>query len=689
MIQEPRRQPWLHELDVTVLGTVTCVAGNDGDLGDSPASGLYVDDRRVVRDLRLRYDAPDVRRCERLASHAVGERAVDYLVARSLGTPGPDPTVTLRRTRTLCGLGAHEQLVVSSCALAPVTTTVTVELGGDGLDLASVKAGADSPGLLPVEIGGTGGGWRDASHATRVVAPGADVSAGASGCLVLSWDVTVEPGRQVELSWEVCAERLHPTPFDPGSGAAGVDWSGLEVTSGDRRLDLTVDTSVRDLAGLLQTDPLEHDDVYLAAGSPWYLTLFGRDSIWAARFALPLGTELAGGTLRALARRQGRRHDPATAEAPGKIVHEVRRADPGTGAGGHALPPVYYGTVDATALWVLLLRDAWRWGLPATQVTALRPALDAAVGWLTESVAESRDGFLRYDDPTGTGLSNQGWKDSHDAMRTRSGRVADSPIALLEVQGYAVQAARAAAELLERHWSQPAPELLTWADALAARVRERFWVDDENGAYLAMALDRDGEPVDGVGSNMGHVLGTGLLTPEEDGLVAARLTSPDLLGAFGIGTLGRSNPAYNPIGYHTGSVWVHDTTIAITGLAAAGQDAAAGRAVRSLLEGAMHVGYRLPELYADDPALGSPAPYPASCRPQAWAAASALAMCTTVLGLRPDLPAGRLEIHPLRPSPVGALTVAGIRLGDGRCSVTVDASGDVVDVTAPTGLEIV
>ncbi|HEX4472834.1 MAG TPA: glycogen debranching N-terminal domain-containing protein [Nocardioides sp.] len=692
MTQEPPRQPWLHDLDITVLGTATCVSGADGDLGDSPASGLYVDDRRVVRDLRLSYDG---HRPVRLTSRAVGHRADSYLVARMLGPLGADPTVTVRRTRTLVGLGAEELLVVSSSAQEPIGTTLTVEIGGDGLDLASVKAGGDSPGLLPARATTPGRGeWRDGSHVTRVTAPGATSCVLDSGALALSWEIDVEPGAPVEVGFAVEARRLHPTPFDPGSGALLVDWSAFRVQADDRRLDLTVDTSVLDLTGLLQTDPLDHDDVYLGAGSPWYLTLFGRDSIWAARFGLPLGTQLAGGTLRSLARRQGRQHDLATAEEPGKIVHEVRRADPDGTAGSHALPPVYYGTVDATPLWVLLLHDAWRWGLPTAQVAALDPALEAAVRWIRDSVSASDDGLLRYNDHTGRGLSNQGWKDSHDAMRRRDGSIAVSPIALLEVQGYAVQAARAAADLLGNSdsWEHRAPDqvagLLAWADDLEARVRERFWVTDAEGPYLAMALDRDGQPVDGVASNMGHVVGTGLLTPDEDVLVARRLTSPDLLGQFGIGTLGRANPAYNPIGYHTGSVWVHDSTIGVRGLAAAGQDAAAARTLRALLEGAMHVDFRFPELYAADPALATPAPYPASCRPQAWSAASALAMVTSILGLEPDLPAGRVRLRPLRPSPVGAVSVTGLRLGAGSLSVSLDAEGHVLDVEAPAGLEV-
>jgi glycogen debranching enzyme len=339
-------------------------------------------------------------------------------------------------------------------------------------------------------------------------------------------------------------------------------------------------------------------------------------------------------------------------------------------------------------LWILLLHDAWLWGLPDHVVIGMSGNLRRAVDWLRASADASHDGFLRYNDPTGRGLSNQGWKDSHDAMRRRDGSIGEAPIALLEVQAYAVQAAHAAADLNERLLGESGDELRTWAEALSERVRRHFWVADAEGRYLAMALDRNGTPVDGVASNMGHVLGTGLLTAPESAEVAARLTSPDLLGPFGIGTLGRRNPAYNPIGYHTGSVWVHDATICARGLAADGHAEAAGATLRALLEGAMHFDFRLPELYGADPSIGKPAPYPASCRPQAWSAASAVAMVTTALGLEPDVPCGRLTVRPLRPSPFGALRVSGIRVGEHTVTVEVDSAGRVVSVEAPDSLTV-
>ena len=385
-------------------------------------------------------------------------------------------------------------------------------------------------------------------------------------------------------------------------------------------------------------------EVFLAAGAPWYLTLFGRDSIWAARMLLPIGTELALGTLRALARRQGRSFDTLTGEQPGKILHEVRRQTnyDQTSAKVHTLPPVYYGTIDATPLWVCLLHDAWKWGLPEADVATLLGPLRCCLDWLAGSVRDG-DGFVRYIDESGRGLANQGWKDSSGAIQFRDGRLARPPIALCEVQAYAYEAATAGADLLEafgldgpERWRQLAAEL-------ADRFRSHFWVADEEGPYPAVALQDDGAPVDSLSSNIGHLLGTGLLSPEESALVARRLGGPDLNSGFGLRTLASSSLGYNPFSYHRGSVWPHDTAIAITGLARTGGEEAqrsANLLIEGLLSAAEAFDYRLPELYSGCGKAGRrrPLPYPASCHPQAWTAASSIAVLAAHLGISPDMP---------------------------------------------------
>lgn len=310
-------------------------------------------------------------------------------------------------------------------------------------------------------------------------------------------------------------------------------------------------------------------------------------------------------------------------------------------------------------------------------VRDLLAPLRAAVRWLLEDSCPGDDGLLRYRDTTGSGLANQGWKDSGDSMRAADGSIAQAPIALVEAQAYAVEAARAAARLFEAFGVEGADEIRVWGAALAARVGQRFWVEGSAGRYLAMAIDGRGAPVDGVGSNMGHVLGTGVLDATEAAAVRDVLMSPALTGPLGVSTLSRANPAFNPIGYHTGSIWTHDTAICAWGLAREGFRAEATSLVRALVRVAELCEYRWPELYSGDDVLGRPAPYPASCRPQAWSAASAGVVLSVVLGLDVDVPAGVVRIEPMRPLPFGAVRVEGLRAGPHTFSVDIDADAAV------------
>ncbi|MEO5610204.1 MAG: glycogen debranching N-terminal domain-containing protein [Ornithinibacter sp.] len=683
------RQPWLHHLQTAVRGNATCLSSASGeiDAGWVPgsATGLYVDDRRVVHHLVLTLDGEPP---QQVAADSEGAESVFLLVARNAGDPGADPTVHVHQRLTLVDGGMDVEVEVRSRSMGPVRCTVSLELAGDGAELHEVKAGVAGAPAISARIDPDGRGrWSDARHETVVHAEGAHLAV-RRGVVVAQWSVDLDAGGVSRLTSSIRVKRTSSTPFDAGCGSSAVQWESVTVQAQDSRLSRTVDRSLADLRHLLLSDPDDEHDVFAAAGSPWYLTLFGRDSIWAARMCLPFGTELAGGTLRALARRQGRVDDAALAEQPGKILHEVRRTtfeDP-----GHLhLPPLYYGTVDATPLWVTLLHDAWRWGLPAREVEALADPLRHALGWMKRSTRDSPDGLLRYVDESGVGLSNQGWKDSGDAMRRADGSIAQGPIALVETQAYAVEAALGAAAILEDVLGVTGDAWREWANALAQRVRDTFWVGEGGQRYLAMALDGQGLPIDGVGSNMGHALGTGLLSKDEDAVVARRMAQPDLLGPLGIGTLSRHNPAYNPLGYHTGSVWTHDSAIGAWGLARTGHGATSAQVLRSLVDVAAASGYRWPELYSSEPVLGVPAPYPASCRPQAWSAAASGLVVTAALGLRADAPRGVVHVAPLREAPFGALTVAGLRVAGGALRVEVDASGRVVDVEAPRGITVI
>lgn len=620
------QQPWLHEFDITVNGPLTVVSDRGGDLG-LPGTGILLDDRRVVRTLQLLLD--DVR-CVPVASSASGAVAEHWTAARHLGDAGPDPTVEVHRRRAIDGRSVTETVTVQSRHPTALSTTLTMLIDGDGAEVGLIKSGrAAAPPLAasPEHLG-----WSDERHGTAIEAQPApaEVHARPAGGHCLRWPMTLEPAGASTLVVTWSFHRRRATGFDADAGACATDWDPEQVArrTADPRVAELVRVGLTDLRHLTMRDPLAPNDLFAAAGTPWYLTLFGRDAIWAARFMVRHSPALVAGTLRCLARRQASSADPETAAEPGKILHELRRTR--STSAGLGLPPLYYGTVDATPLWTVLLRDGWRAGMPESEVVDLLPALDAALGWMDHAVRSSPDGLLRFVNLSHHGLSNHGWKDSADAMRRTDGSIASPPIALLEAQAYAVEAAHAAAEL-GATFGRDASGWRQWADELAGRVRDRFWVGDGDDAYLAMALDGDGTPVSGVGSNMGHALGTGLLTDAESARVVGRLLRPDMLREFGIGTLSSENPAYNPIGYHTGSVWAHDTAIVAAGMARAGFADEAAVVAERLLRLGVASGYRLPELCGGEPVGRHPVPYPAACRPQAWAAA-AVVVVLDILG---------------------------------------------------------
>ena len=357
-----------------------------------------------------------------------------------------------------------------------------------------------------------------------------------------------------------------------------------------------------------------------------------------------------------------------------------------------SLPPVYYGTVDATPLWVCLLHDAWKWGMAADEVEALLAPMQRCLAWLSERGC-GPNGFVSYIDESGQGLANQGWKDSWDAVQFRDGRIAAAPLALCEVQGYAYEAALAGARLLDAFGQSGADRWREFASGLQDRFRARFWVEDSQGAYPAIALDQDGRAVDSLTSNIGHLLGTGLLSQDESELVARRLLGRELNSGFGLRTLATSSAGFNPLSYHCGSVWAHDTAIAIAGLART-PGATAGSALVSLADGLLSAAegfrYRLPELYGGHTRgeLTVPLPYPASCHPQAWAAASSIAVLAALLGIRPDAPSGTVA---LSPAATGAVPrrVSGLRIGGAEVGVYIGREGDNRLTGAPAAMQVV
>ncbi|GAA1380463.1 glycogen debranching N-terminal domain-containing protein [Catellatospora chokoriensis] len=677
-------QPLLHDLVSTVFAPASALSGADGQIREAGVQGLFYADSRVLSRAHLFVDG---REPEPVAFAPAGPGATRFTaLVRWLGDPGPDPTVRIDRLRTAGPSEMEECLTVTSTAAVPVTFTLTIGLSCDFAPIEEVKSGGGRPDHT---ASGHDGAlrWRDGETEVRVTAPGAELIDGTAAGL--RWQVALGPREQVTHRWQ--AEVRDPRSIVTTPRHA-TDWARPQVTAADHRITRLLDQSLDDLQTLRLAETGQPDDTFLAAGVPWFLTLFGRDSIWAARMMLPLGTGLAAGTLRALARRQGRALDPATCEEPGKIMHELRRRPfHFSGAVGELdLPDVYFGTVDATLLWISLLHDAWRWGMPDDQVAELLPHLEAALGWLDKHADPDGDGFVEYVDTHGHGLANQGWKDSGDAVRFRDGRQADAPIALVEVQGYAYQAAVHGAALLDAYGLAGAERWRDHAGRLAERFRAAYWVDGPHGAFPALALDRYKRPVDSLTSNIGHLLGTGILSEAESAAVAALLAAPGNADAFGLRTMSADEHGYSPLSYHCGTVWAHDTAIAISGLAADGHAEVAAQLAEGLLAAAEAFDYRLPELHSGDARSTSrrPVPYPAACRPQAWSATAVVAVLHAMLGVRPDVPAGRVSVRPLAGAPLGAVTARGLRIGGKPVTVVVDGTGRPTVTGLPTGLTL-
>jgi len=668
-------QPWLHELVTAVSAPTAVLSERSGQIRPGGAQGVLHADARVLSAAVLKVGATEP---TPLSSGLLNAGTALFVGAcRELGDDGPDTTVRVERERTAGPSGIRERIRLLSAARGPVSTEVTLRVAADLASIGEIKAGQSRP-RVPIAGPGRAGqpagvlSWAAGPLQVRLTAPGAAITAEGDEAL-LRWPAQLSGRGQLEFGWEIAVTDPEAVVGPAAGGPALVrSWAGVRAHGDDPRLPHLLRQAMSDAGALLMATARAPGDGFLAGGAPWYLTLFGRDSIWAARLMLPFGWPLAAGTLRALAGLQGRRLNRETGEAPGKIPHELRAAGRRTGGG---LPALYYGTIDATPLWICLLHDAWRWGMPAGQVRALLPSLRAALAYLRDYGDADGDGFLEYIDESGHGLANQGWKDSGDAIRFADGRIAAAPVALCEVQGYAYEAASRGADLLEALGEPGAPEWRAWAGGLAAAFRAAFWVADGAGPYPALALDAHKRPVDSLTSNIGHLLGTGLLSLTEEDHVAARLTSPQLSSGFGLRTMSTANGGYSPLSYHCGSVWSHDTAIVIRGLARSGHAAEAAALADGLLDAAAAFGWRLPELFAGDPrsTVPWPSPYPASCRPQAWAAASAGVLVQALLGLDVDVPAGRIAVEP--PRSRTRLHVAGLVAGDESFSAGIDAAG--------------
>ncbi len=620
------RQPLLHDGLVALRAPSQIWFRNHGSLGEAPIDGYYLGDVRLLDRIVLTVGGHVG---EHIATEVLGADSLRFtMLYRDLDDiDTADPDVLGEHTVFVAPDGVRHTFRLVSRRNQALDADVSLSLGLDHSELIAIKAGVLDPhSSVSAVVDGDGARWQGRTASASVACPGAQVLVDGAE-LTARWELALPALGDRTLTWSLHADdplAVVEAPRTP------VPWNLPSLEGVEPDLARWVATAMADLDAL-RLVRVGDDSEFLAAGAPWFFTLFGRDALWAARLLLPLGTRLAGSTLRTLAALQGRNTTPETAEQPGKIPHELRRATLRIPGSSVELSPLYYGTIDATALWILLLADSARAGLPAAEVAELLPPLRRALAWLRDGGDADGDGLLEYVDETGHGLANQGWKDSGDSVQWRDGSLATAPLALCEVQGYAYAAVLAGADLLDADTPGEGAEWRAWAARLRRRFHETFWVSDAHGRYPAVALDADKRPVDSLTSNIGHLLGTGLLDPDQAALVAARVTGPDLSSGYGLRTLSATSSGYWPLSYHGGSVWTHDTAIVIDGLVREGRPDEARTLARGLLSAATGFGGRVPELHAGVASTASrvPIPYPAACRPQAWSAAAAI----TVLGV--------------------------------------------------------
>lgn len=675
-------------------GTTFCISNALGDIEVGAGHGLFVADTRFVSNWRLRLDGGSLGSLSVIESDPSGGSFVSRL------RPSPDrptPAILVARERYV-GEGMSELVRLENLSPSAVTIRLVLELGADFAHLFEVKEDRLSPrGFHSVEVieNEMRFDFRDGRRERRLsvsIPDGADAGPGRMSFVVplesrASWSAPFE------FTIRVDEVELHPRHRGgrpgPSASAAGYrTWHAgrPRFESSDEPFTRALARSVADIGALRIFDHELDDEAVIAAGAPWYMAMFGRDSLIASQMCLLLDPTMAAGTLRALARHQGRSVDPETEEEPGRILHEMRfRIDGGADGPGRS---AYYGSIDSTPLFVCLLGEAVRFGLPESELAALLPVADAALSWIENYGDRDGDGFVEYERMTPRGLVNQGWKDSGDGINFADGTVANAPIALCEVQGYVYAAWLARAEIADHLGDRgTADRCRERAHHLRELFNERFYV--ESNECFAIALDGDKRQVDSVSSNIGHVLWSGICTSELADKIARHLVSPELFTGWGVRTLSSKMGAYNPMSYHNGSVWPHDTAIAVAGLVRYGFAEQAATIGLGLIAAADRFGGRLPELFcgfAKDE-FAAPVSYPAACSPQAWASASLLSLVRSFVGIEANTPHHMLRLRPVVPLELGTMTVSGIPLFG--TSVTVRATADNVLASGlPAGVSL-
>ena len=660
---------------MTTMDTISILDGNEfvignrrGDLDASPTvhHGLFLDDTRFLSRWLLTINGlrPTV-----LSVDDTTYYRVQHFMALATGTVYIDSHLSVVRQRSV-GDGFQETLAVWNHGAEPVDLDISIEVASDFADLFEVKDKKTKTGELyrQVDDGRLTLGYRRERYCRETWVTSSEPAEFSEDAL--HYKVRVEPNGVWHTDLCVLAVK-HPesgAPQPPKRAAEGYRpdltddlrrWmeAAPKLSSSWEPLELIYERSLVDLAALRFDAPVVLRSMP-AAGLPWFMAVFGRDSLLTSFQALPFAPELAAATLETLGLFQARAEDPFRDAQPGKIPHELRFGEMTAFEVTPHSP--YYGTADATMLYLILMDEYERWTGDRALVHALEPEARAAIKWIDRYGDFDGDGYVEYERRNPTGLENQCWKDSGDSIVFADGTLAPTPRATCELQGYVYDAKRRAARLARLVWSDAewAGELEREAEELKQRFNRDFWLPDRK--FFALGLDGQKRKIDSLTSNIGHLLWSGIADEDKARHCVRHLMGEALFSGWGVRTMARTEGAYNPIGYHVGTVWPHDNAFIVQGMRQYGYAAEAAQLAMAMLEAAVAFNYRLPEAFAgyDRQVTRFPVEYPTACSPQAWAAGTPLLLVRAMLGL--DALAGHLIIEPALPDAIARIELLGI-----------------------------
>jgi glycogen debranching enzyme len=667
------------------------LTGADGTINDQRAQGLFVRDTRLISHYEISLDRQLLML---LTSSNITHRVARYEFTNlELLTPigiVPAKKLLVSVRRDILG-GMHEDIDITNHHQARVELQLMLAIRSDFVDLSRIKAHQlMTQGRMETawENNTLTNTYRNGSfvRALRIHPEGKNSQARYSNGRLI-FDIALDPG----ATWHTCinfialvdGEELIPKHLDSAIEAtpAGEEMASFldvatQLHSSNRQVEQTYRQALVDLAAL-RIPVSGGDPVWIpAAGIPWFVAVFGRDPLIASLQTMSVTPSLAQGTLRKLAQLQAtERNDWQDAE-PGKILHELRR---GELAQLHQVPTApYYGAIDTTLLWIITLSETYEWTGDRQLLKDCAESLERALNWIDESGDADGDGFVEYFSRSQDGIQNQGWKDSGDAIRAADGTIVEAPIGLCETQGQVYDAWQRAAKIYDVFGqTDRALTLRQKADALYKQFNERFWMPDEG--FYCLGLDRHKQQIRSIASNAGQLLWSGIVPEQRAAQMVQRLFQPDLWCGWGIRTLSAQHPAYDPIGYHTGSVWAHDNSFIAAGLKRYGYHAEANRIAEGIFAAAsLFQSNQMPELFGgiERQSENFPVPYVDANIPQAWAAGAIPWLISSMLGLVADAPNRQLFVQPVLPDWLPDIHLTHVNVGRARVDLHFWREGD-------------